>query len=115
MQKITAARTGAGSPDGNNGPTILNRIYRDSLMEWAEGKTKARESAPPKPAVEDNATSKIGRAARSEWAGLFLLLALTFAGGEAREDLHLPLPDAVLGLMLLAAVTLLVVRFHKRS
>jgi putative effector of murein hydrolase LrgA (UPF0299 family) len=42
--------------------------------------------------------------------GLFVLLALALAGGDARKAFHLALPGPVIGLALLAAIFLLVER-----
>jgi putative effector of murein hydrolase LrgA (UPF0299 family) len=47
--------------------------------------------------------------------GLCILLALAFVGGHARKHFHLSLPGPVIGLAALAAVFLLVERFHTRS
>ena len=58
---------------------------------------------------------KTGRRVVSGLFGLFILLALVFVGGDARNAFHLSIPGPVIGLVLLAAGFLLVERFHSRS
>lgn len=54
-----------------------------------------------------------GRTVVRGLTGLAILLALTFAGGSARKTFHLSLPGPVIGLAILAAVSLLVERFQQ--
>jgi holin-like protein len=68
-----------------------------------------------KAADATDAAGKTGRAVCGGLMGLLFLLALTFAGGDARSALGLPLPGPVIGLALLASVALLAERFHAGS
>ena len=64
---------------------------------------------------DQKTAKKTGRRVVSGLIGLFILLALAFVGGDARNAFHLALPGPVIGLTLLAAGFLLVERFHARS
>ena len=55
------------------------------------------------------------RNAVSALVGVTALAALAYAGGAARDALHLPLPGPVIGLALLAVILLCVKRFHARA
>jgi holin-like protein len=86
------------------------RIMRKQILK---AETVSTEKQPAnKMANAASAVIKLSCAVGSGLIGLFMLLALTLVGGDAREFFHLPLPGPVIGFALLAGLVLLVERFH---
>jgi holin-like protein len=72
---------------------------------------KAPESSP---SVSHPTSVPLGDISKAIGAltGLVVLVALAFLGGAARRAFHLPLPDLVVGMVLLAGGALLMERLH---